>query len=238
MLTDYHQALHLWYKTSLGQRVWDTVCREVSGLTVDFFGRRLLVVGTLDITAWLSECPISESIYLADSWGTKPATVCGNVSELPFADNSFDAVIIPYALEWQPHHHELILELGRVLMPQGNMLIVGFNPMSLWGLVQPWQKEKLPPFHGHLLRIGHIRHDLAKAECAIAEIRTCYYGLPSSYMGLAHAETFETLGRLGWPSWGAVYVVHAHKQITPLTPIRPKWSQRAKWVDSPAWVKS
>ncbi len=239
MLTDYHQALQLWHKTALGQRVWDTVCKEVKQLSCEFFGQRLLVVGPLDIESWLVTCPIPHHLSLNSEFCALGGTdVCTDVYQLPFADNSFDAVIVPYALEWLPESSTIIEELTRVLVPQGNMLIVGFNPVSLWGLVRPWQQDKLPPFHGHLLRMGHIRQALTRAACVVADMRTCYFGPPYCGMHLTQVGFIETLGRLGWPSWGAVYLVHAYKQVMPLTPIRPRWLLKDKWADSLAWMKS
>lgn len=237
LLTDYHQALHLWHKTPLGQGVWDVVCKEVTSLTSDFFGQRLLVVGTLDVSEWLTRCPMTERIWLSTAMSTQDATVCAGVHSLPFADDSIDAIIVPFAFEWLLQLDDVIAELSRVLIPQGNMLIVGFNPMSLWGLMHPLQKDKLPPFHGRLLRMGYIRQLLTQANCVVDEIKSCYYGLPSHHVNLANRQISETLGRLGWPSWGSVYMMHAHKQVIPITPIRPKWPQKLKWEETPAWVK-
>jgi SAM-dependent methyltransferase len=237
LLTDYHQALHLWHKTPLGQGVWHAVCKEVASVTSDFFGQRVLIVGMLDMGEWLARCPITERVYLANTPADHHASVCADVHSLPFADDSIDAIIVPYAFEWLLQLDGVVAELSRVLIPQGNMLIVGFNPVSLWGLMHPWQKDKLPPFHGRLLRMGHIRHLLAQANCVVDEMQTCYYGLPSTHASPDYGQIIETLGRLGWPSWGSVYMIHAHKQVTPLIPIRPRWPQKVKWDDEPAWIK-
>lgn len=237
LLTDYHQALELWGQTALGRVVWDAVCKEVENLTNDFFGRRMLLVGTFNINAWLNKCPITERIFVADQHVDLGESLCADTLYIPLPDNCMDAIILPFALEWLPNVEAAMQELSRVLIPQGNLLIIGFNPVSLWGLKYPWHKSSLPPFRGHMRRIGYVRHLLDEADCILDDIRTCYYGFPVLTPNAKTVKTLETLGRLGWPSWGSVYLIHAHKEVLPLTPIRPKWMHKTKWVDEPGLIR-
>src|SRR3989304_6194451 len=47
----------------------------------------------------------------------------------------FNAVQVglPHILEFSPHAHRILREAERVLMPEGSIVISGFNPLSLWG---------------------------------------------------------------------------------------------------------
>ncbi|WP_223717365.1 class I SAM-dependent methyltransferase, partial [Escherichia fergusonii] len=56
---------------------------------------------------------------------------------LPFPANSLDLVVLPHALELASDPHETLREVERVLVPEGRVVILGFNPASLWGL---WQR--------------------------------------------------------------------------------------------------
>ena len=53
---------------------------------------------------------------------------------LPFPTASLDLVVLPHALELARDPHHTLREVERVLMPEGRVVILGFNPTSLWGL--------------------------------------------------------------------------------------------------------
>ena len=55
---------------------------------------------------------------------------------LPFPSNSLDLVVLPHTLELARDPHQTLREVERVLVPEGRVVIVGFNPASLWGLRQ------------------------------------------------------------------------------------------------------
>lgn len=55
---------------------------------------------------------------------------------LPFPNASIDLVVLPHALELARDPHHTLREVERVLVPEGRVVIAGFNPASLWGLRQ------------------------------------------------------------------------------------------------------
>ena len=54
-------------------------------------------------------------------------------TRLPFDASSLDLVVLPHALELARDPHLALREVERVLVPEGRVVIVGFNPASLWG---------------------------------------------------------------------------------------------------------
>ena len=60
--------------------------------------------------------------------------------ELPFATGSLDLVLLPHVLEFSAHPHRVLREVERVLVPEGKVVILGFNPFSFWGLHLQWQR--------------------------------------------------------------------------------------------------
>jgi len=56
--------------------------------------------------------------------------------QLPLASQSVDLVVLPHVLESHDHPHEVLRETERVLMPEGQVVISGFNTGSLWRLRQ------------------------------------------------------------------------------------------------------
>src|SRR5207244_2234170 len=55
---------------------------------------------------------------------------------LAWANQSLDLVVLPHSLELARDPHLTLREVERVLMPEGRVVILGFNPASLWALRQ------------------------------------------------------------------------------------------------------
>ena len=65
-----------------------------------------------------------------------PPSLRCHFDALPFDAASLDLVVLPHALELARDPHLALREVERVLVPEGRVLIVGFNPASLWGTRQ------------------------------------------------------------------------------------------------------
>jgi SAM-dependent methyltransferase len=63
----------------------------------------------------------------------------------PWQADSLDLVVLPHTLERSADPHACLREVERVLIPEGQVLITGLNPMSLWG----WR-----PLRGSMRLVG------------------------------------------------------------------------------------
>ena len=73
----------------------------------------------------------------------------------PIAADSVDAVLLPHTLEFAEDARQVLRETERVLIPEGRLVVIGFNAFSMWGawrLVRrgqgrvPWCGNFLTPF--------------------------------------------------------------------------------------------
>lgn len=55
---------------------------------------------------------------------------------IPLLPESIDVVIIHHALEFSLNPRSILEEAYQILAPNGNLIIIGFNPLSMWGLKQ------------------------------------------------------------------------------------------------------
>lgn len=184
------------------------------------FGYHLLKVGNLSSELDTSACSIKHQIRLA----TNPelATVLADPDDLPFVNHAVDAVLLAHCLEFAQDPHHVIREAHRVLMPDGYLLLSGFNPISACGLLKLW-----PTLQGRLPWTGRFFHSarvtdwlhLLGFEILYEQRLFCTSMLrqQSSNSGLRHwAERHLHY-------FGAAYVIVARKRTLPLTPIKPKW---------------
>ena len=68
----------------------------------------------------------------------KSAMQTASAEELPFADNSFDVVIIKHIVEHLPSPEKAIVEIGRVIAPGGVLIL---STPNLDSLLKPWKGE-------------------------------------------------------------------------------------------------
>ncbi|RBP51628.1 class I SAM-dependent methyltransferase [Arenicella xantha] len=65
---------------------------------------------------------------------SNPSEVRADPAFLPFSPDSFAMVIMPHVLERHSLPHQVLREAHRVLMPEGHIVLTGFNPASCVGI--------------------------------------------------------------------------------------------------------
>ncbi len=93
------------------------------------------------------------------SWLHKPACVCADGEQLPFADDSFDFIFSNLMLQWCMDPEPVFTELRRVLAPGGLLLFTTFGPDTLMELRASWEAVD---GHTHVNRFTDM-HDIGDA---------------------------------------------------------------------------
>ncbi len=142
---------------------------------------------------------------------------------LPFSSQSLDLVLLPHTLELARDPHDTLREVERVLRPEGRLVIVGFNPASLWGLRQSvgHLRQRLGlggrlylPGEGEFIGYPRVRDWLRLLGFEVERGRFGCWRLPlRSEAGLARMGWMESAGARGWPVLGAVYLIEAVKRV-------------------------
>jgi SAM-dependent methyltransferase len=92
----------------------------------------------------INESAVAESS--SGPMGARRVAVITRFEELPFATQSIDLVVMPHILEFAQEPHQVLREVDRVLVPEGHVIITGFNPASLWGLRQALVRAGAGPY--------------------------------------------------------------------------------------------
>ena len=133
-------ALDAWLNTPAGRYFTSREQAWIDSVVPDLFGFRAVQLGTRLVDG-LKESRIPHKAYVQQGLvASKPDGVemitpdCfAEFEELPFESQSLDMIVLPHVLEFSEDPHQLLREVERVLMPEGRVVITGFNPMSLWG---------------------------------------------------------------------------------------------------------
>ena len=144
-------SLAEWFSTPQGAYVLDWELRQFDHAIEDVFGFRAVQIGLPEVD-YLRQNRIPFRFSLALEPGGKLAA---DPLQLPIASQSVDLVALPHVLEGHEHPHEVLREVERVLMPEGQAVISGFNPASLWRLRQVFSSRTQAPWD--LKFIGPLR---------------------------------------------------------------------------------
>lgn len=145
--------------------------------------------------------------------------------ELPFASQSLDLVVLPHVLEFASHPHQVLREVERVLLPEGHLLISGFNPLSLWGMRRALAGHMGDiPWTGQYLSVPRLKDWLSLLGMESRSTRFgCYAPPVASTEWLRRWSFMESAGRHCWPIGGGAYILHAVKRVQGLRLITPRW---------------
>lgn len=154
-------------------------------------------------------CPIGAA-------GLQGDVVCTD-SELPFASDSFNAIIAQHAFEHSSSLEKNVAELARVLAPEGLALIFGFNPLGTW---RPWL-ELCRRREGVCLSLRSVhawRQLLVREQIDIVQVSFPGVWLPrQATLPPDRDPPPGSSARLG-SSW----LLLARKRRNSLTPLRPR----------------
>ncbi|MGQ3057161.1 MAG: class I SAM-dependent methyltransferase [Nevskia sp.] len=209
------QALNAWLASPRGKRLLAIEESELARVLPNLF-RHCLQIGNWGGQRLLASADMLHRAVIGsfvDSGGGTQAVI--HPESLPILDNSVDAVLLPHTLEFSPAPHNLLREVDRVLTDRGRLMIIGFNPWSLWGLrrLLGLGHRAFPRgarFHG----TGRIGDWLELLDFEVTELRRFGVGFPWSAPSTA-GEPFS-LGSLVKP-WMEGYLLVARKRVIPMT---------------------
>ncbi|MDT8397224.1 MAG: methyltransferase domain-containing protein [Pseudomonadales bacterium] len=217
------EAMGAWFESPLGRELLKTESSLLESLLLRRFGYHLLQVGCSNIAMYGSS-PIGHKFSLVPDPHNALHMAVAKVEALPLASESIDLVLLHHALDFSGNQHQLLREASRILIAGGHILIVGFNPLSSWGIRNkiPWQ-ERIP-WNARLLSTLRISDWLKLLDFQVERIDYGAYFLPwNNSRAVRYSALINTpAARLNWPT-GGIYVISAKKQRAPLTPIRNEW---------------
>ena len=149
--------------------------------------------------------------------------LCCDFDALPFPAQSLDLVVLPHTLEQAGDPHQTLREVERVLVPEGRVMILGFNPTSLWGLRQRAGRARRAfgigggmflPRAGEFLNYWRLRDWLRLLGFEVEGGRFgCYRPPFASTRWLERSAWIESIGERWWPVLGGAYYLVAVKRV-------------------------
>ena len=212
-----------WWETPLGKALLASETELLEPTLARIFGYHFLQLGVSE-HSMLDASPIGHKLLFVPQYDADKTLPVANNEALPLQSDSVDAVLIHHALDYTPDSHRLLRESARVLMPGGKLVIIGFNPMSSWGMRKLFRWRNTRPWDARYISSSRVQDWLKLLDFSIDRVEHCAYLLPVKHTRFVNAaHQFEAFGKRFNAPLGAVYVIVACKQVMPVTPILPRW---------------
>ncbi|MBP7567654.1 MAG: methyltransferase domain-containing protein [Burkholderiaceae bacterium] len=244
-----HAGLDAWLETPPGRYLldWEQSCMDAA--VADLFGYHALQLGLPALDAlranrmphrWLAR-GTGDAPMPGGAAGPKAAFATA-FEALPFAEASLDLVVLPHTLEMSLEPHATLREVQRVLVPEGHVVITGFNPASLWGLSQRrahlWRrlgtKRLFLPQEGEFIGYWRLRDWLRLLGFEVESGRFgCWRPAFAREGWLGRMQWMDRAGERWWPIFGAAYCVVATKRVHGMRLMDPGWKTAPKLAPAP-----
>jgi SAM-dependent methyltransferase len=214
-------TLTRWLETPSGAHVLEWERAQFDSAVEDVFGFNAVQVG-LPAIDFLR----ANRMPLRCTVGLEPGcAVRADPRMLPLASQSVDLVVLPHVLEFSPDPHQILREAERVLMPEGQIVVAGFNPLSLWGLKRRLSRRRTDhPWCGDFIGLLRLRDWLKLLGFELNGGRFGCYAPPFAQAKWLQRFAFmEKAGERWWPICGGVYVVRAIKRVQGMRLVTPGW---------------
>jgi SAM-dependent methyltransferase len=216
-----------WCTTPLGRHVLEWELQQFDNAVEDVFGFRAVQFGLPELD-FLRANRISFRFSLALEAG---AALAADPLQLPLASQSLDLVVLPHTLESHLDAHHVLREAERVLRPEGQVVISGFNSLSLWGLRRKFAGRRAgSPWDARFIGLLRLKEWLQLLGFELNGGRFGCYAPPFAQARWLERFAFmEQAGARWWPILGGVYVVRAVKRVHGMRVITPAWrKERAR----------
>jgi SAM-dependent methyltransferase len=227
----FTQQLQEWYTTPVGQILYKELQVKLDELLPSLFGYYALQIGGITQELDLISCStIRQKIYM--TLNSIQGTVAANPLALPFPQDTLDLIVLPHTLDFTSEPHKLLREIHRVLISDGHLVIVGFNPISLMGLSKLiFARSQRAPWAGHFYTSKRQKDWLSLLDFKIMHIE--HVGLRPPVQNLRFQLRMEFLNRakrIGLGRFGGIQIIVAKKRELTLTPIPQPWRPRRRMI--------
>jgi SAM-dependent methyltransferase len=237
-LSQTQAGLEQWYTTAVGKMLQEEELKTLQPLLSNLFGYHLLQLSINPPTALFDDARILHCVNAASAAAPQEGvSLHCEYDQLPLADESVDVTVLHHALEFSPNPHQVLKEACRVTIARGHIIIVGFNPLSLHGLVKPLARvfSDAPIWRYKTLGSSRVADWLTFLECSLVKQATSFVNWPVNQSGyLAKTQRLaRALSKLPMPV-GNFYCLVARKDVVCMTPLRPQWQAPFSGLAKPA----
>lgn len=227
------QDIDAFYTTQLGGLTAALLQQNLAALWQDMVGLSVLGIGhaapCLDTWRLRNRCVgVAPSHMGGACWPAgQPNLIClAETESLPFADLSFDRVLLIHGLEHAENARRTLREVWRVLKDDGKLIVVLPNRRGAWAYA-----EGTPFGHGQPYSEGQIARLLSSLFFKVERQKTALYAPPLDLQLLLRLFWLtERYGPFIAPHFAGLVITEASKALYGITPAKKRASARRVFV--------
>jgi hypothetical protein len=228
----------LWQDLPLGDELKCLIEREIAEVSRKFFGYHLVRLGHLSSQIELAACPIKHQINITSNTQSYTSLVASS-ADLPVCENSVDAFLLAHELDFAKDPHQILREVDRTIMPNGYVVITGFNPFSLCGLFKYLPINKGSVLHdARFFSSARIKDWLQLLGFEIVDVKHLLFNELFLQRKLRASSKWSRWCHQYLPVFTSMYVIVARKREIPLSLIKPNWKAKTKFSTVGASVRN
>jgi len=220
------QEFEHWFQTLLGRLLLHSERVSIDNRINHIFGYNQVDLSISHRLPVASSSFLGNKTVVVPSWqtGLSDGAVVASSHELPFAHESCDLVVLHHTLDFSPNPLQTVKEVSRILKSGGYVVIVGFNPTSLWGFRHFFSgSQSNAPWRGRFILEKRLEDWLGLLDFDISSCDYAFYRWPTK-RPVFHRffEFLEKFIKLRLPI-GAFYTLVAKKQVAGVVLPRQLW---------------
>lgn len=185
------------------------------------FGLHCLQVGSWGAPETFLGLARTRRAALVASTGIPGASLVCEPAALALQSDSIDVMLLPHTLEFETEPHEVLREAGRVLSGEGQLLVLGFEPLGSWSLRHAFTRGGFPPGLRRTISERRLADWLKLLGFEVGPAERFLYAPPMrSLRGSRAGGWLERAGRSVWPRLSGAYLLRARKRVYTMTPVR------------------
>lgn len=222
-----------WYETVAGRHILSLENQLVAEGVQDLFGYHLASLGPLQYAEGIEASPITHKVAVnVLSLDKSAPELLADPEDLALLSDSVDVLVLPHMLEYSSQPHAMLREAKRVVHAHGHVVILGFNPLSCYGLCRV-----MPGLSGHMPWQGHFYHPIRLRDwlklLGFGIVKTQYtvFTPPIQHQkSLHYLSCMESIRNTFIAPLGGVYMIVARNLAVTPNVLRPKWASRATLI--------
>jgi len=229
------KELEFWFQSTLGRSLLANQRTVIDNEIHRLFGFHQAEIGVSHRFPVGNSSSLGHKFYVLPSWeqDLPKNSIISNSGEIALDHDIVDLVILHHTLDFSSDPHQTLREAARILKSSGNLLIIGFNPYSLWGLRRLLSTRKKAPWNMRFISGRRVEDWLNLLDFKVAGVESHFYGLPVNQQGIINRSAWLNNVLNEKVPLGAYYTILAQKQSGARIKALPKWRDKAKVVGLP-----
>jgi SAM-dependent methyltransferase len=222
-LTVRAAELRGWYRRPLGRLLAEAELSALARQLPNLFGYHLMVIDPPWEECRLKDSRIPHHVIQSVEPLAQPATgLAGYTDDWPIQTDSVDAIVLPHTLELSRDPHQVLREADRSLIPDGHLVILGFNPRSIWGVRRMLsRKHRHMPWDARFLSMTRIKDWLGLLGFDTLHSHYLFQRPPLQNPRLLDKlKIIDPPSGYGYMLFSAAYILVARKRTVILTPLK------------------